>query len=404
VVRVGDPHRYDLPREQRLAQLGSLIPGYPTQLEASPAARESWKGIGVIFGLPDVSFLCLPDLPDLVASAPAPPEPIELPPPPPEQFVECAEETPEPQDVYPLAARGPRCDDAAFGEWAAALRLVTEGVAGRAREVQLVAALPLPFPARDELLGFLLQGGWLRSNLTDDRRTLASAFLQLAYPWLRTPGSLLLPEGIEPPDGALVGVLARNSLARGTFRSAAGLRAGDVIDVHPELARHHLERTYGSPDRREGPPRTLAERVSLFGPTPDGMRLLSDVTATVDESYRPAGINRLVAVLVRTLRHVGEESVFEPNGDALWHSVEERITDVLLGLLVSGALRGASAEEAFSVRCDRTTMSQSDIDNGRIVAIVTFRPQAPVERITVVLAMDEGGTVSIAGRVPREAA
>jgi hypothetical protein len=404
VVRVGDPHRYDLPREQRLARLGSLIPGYPTQLDATPVARESWKGIGAIFGLPDVSFLALPDLPELVASAPEPPEPIELPAPPPEQFVECSEETPEPEDVYPLAVRGPHCDEEAFADWATAVRLVTEGVAARAREVQLVAALPILLPARDELLGFLLQSGWLRGTLSDDRATLASSFLQLAYPWLRTPGSLLLPEGIEPPDGALVGVLARNALARGTFRSAAGLRARDVIDVHPELGRHHLERAYGSPEHRDGPPRTLAERVSLFGPTPDGMRLLSDVTATIDESYRPAGINRLVSVLVRTLRQVGEESVFEPNGDALWHSVEERITDVMLGLLLSGALRGATPAEAFTVRCDRTTMSQNDIDGGRIVALVTFRPQAPVERITVVLAMDEGGMVSIAGRAPREAA
>jgi phage tail sheath protein FI len=67
----------------------------------------------------------------------------------------------------------------------------------------------------------------------------------------------------------------------------------------------------------------------------------------------------------------------------------------LTNLYLIGALGGASPAEAFQVRCDRSTMTQNDIDNGRVIARVEFVAASPIERITVVLAMDEGGQVSL---------
>ena len=58
-----------------------------------------------------------------------------------------------------------------------------------------------------------------------------------------------------------------------------------------------------------------------------------------------------------------------------------------LGVALAG---GVSAAEAYSVRCDATTTSQNDLDNGRVVAEVRFAPAHPVGLITVVLALREG--------------
>jgi phage tail sheath protein FI len=73
----------------------------------------------------------------------------------------------------------------------------------------------------------------------------------------------------------------------------------------------------------------------------------------------------------------------------------------MLALYQDGALRGASAAEAFQVRCDRSTMSQNDIDNGRLIAELQFQAAVPIEHVTVQLALDASGQVSL---VPRSLA
>jgi phage tail sheath protein FI len=68
------------------------------------------------------------------------------------------------------------------------------------------------------------------------------------------------------------------------------------------------------------------------------------------------------------------------------------LEDLLLEFWREGAFAGASAAEAFSVRCDRGTMSQADLDAGRLIVEVSVRPAASIERITVVL--DLGNTAA----------
>ena len=93
---------------------------------------------------------------------------------------------------------------------------------------------------------------------------------------------------------------------------------------------------------------------------------------------------------------MGEDAVFQPSGDALWAGIRSRLEDVLVSLWQNGGLRGANAAEAFDVRCDRTTMTQADLDAGRAVALVRINPAAPIETITVVLALDAAGIASFA--------
>jgi len=56
-------------------------------------------------------------------------------------------------------------------------------------------------------------------------------------------------------------------------------------------------------------------------------------------------------------------------------------------------LRGKSPEEAYHVRCDRSTMTQQDIDSGRVIAQIIFEPAASIETIDIHLSMDVGGQV-----------
>jgi phage tail sheath protein FI len=77
----------------------------------------------------------------------------------------------------------------------------------------------------------------------------------------------------------------------------------------------------------------------------------------------------------------------QPNAEPLWNSIRLVASDYLMTLFLSGTLKGAKPEEAYFVRCDRTTMTQNDIDNGRIIVLVGFAPTQPAEFVVIRIAL-----------------
>ena len=72
-------------------------------------------------------------------------------------------------------------------------------------------------------------------------------------------------------------------------------------------------------------------------------------------------------------------AVFEPNGERLWANVRQTISDYLYNEWRGGALLGSTTEEAYFVRCDRTTMTQNDLDNGRLICLIGVAIIKPAE-------------------------
>lgn len=420
IIRVGDPWPYlessvrrTVRRRERLEQ---LVPDFAHSMPASPfdpTNPRTWEGIYHLYGLREVSLLCLPDLPDVCAVDPAPPA-INLPPPVlPEGFVECSEDEPAlPKDRGLRLIPAPRLDSLSFGPWRLAVASVRAFLADYQREVVFVAALPLPhvearrvitggwIHAEADMLGFLRRSGVFEpdGNFVAGDTTLASAFVQLAYPWLCTRAGGDLPEGAEPSDGLLAGLMAANALTRGTFNSVAGrLSVPRLNDVHGTVplvswgtGPKDLSDQF-SPSHQLSPSEQLAERVCLFAPTPDGITLQSDVTASPDPAWRFGGASRLMGALMRAARLTGESVLFDGNGPAVWNRVSRGIEDLLEAFWRQGALAGNSPADAYSVRCDRSTMTQNDIDNGRLIVEISVRPATSIERITVVLNLTSTG-------------
>ena len=69
----------------------------------------------------------------------------------------------------------------------------------------------------------------------------------------------------------------------------------------------------------------------------------------------------------------------QANGEPLWSEIRSAANDYLMTLFRSGTLVGAKPEEAYFVRCDRSTMTQTDIDNGRAILVVGFASIRPAE-------------------------
>ena len=403
VLRVGDPWPFlegaDRRAQLRRQRLRRMLPdfadrGAPEQPFA-PHDPASWQGIQHIAGLHEVSMLVLPDLAD--ACTYEPPAPLLTPTPPPlaEGFAECsADEPADPPDSGLRHMPAPRLDSRGYAAWMLALRAASGFLADprSRREVILMAALPLPdlqarravagrnVHAMADLPAFLQRVGVLRDDGNAGAGA-ASAFVQLAWPWLRTRAALQdLPEGLEPPDGALAGIVAASATQRGCHRSVAGdfslARLRDVGDAEPVPAIAPGD---------DGPTARLARHLCVFAQQPEGWALLSDVTTAPAEAWRFGGASRLVGAVLRAARAAGEAMAFEPNGPALWARVRNGMEDLLLQFWNEGAFAGASPAQAFGVRCDRSTMTQADLDAGRLIAEISLRPAASIERISVVL-------------------
>ena len=101
--------------------------------------------------------------------------------------------------------------------------------------------------------------------------------------------------------------------------------------------------------------------------------------ANPDPEEKYLKVRRYLAYLEHFIAAGIQWAVFEPNGEALWAKVRSTIEDFLQNEWRSGALQGTSADQAYFVRCDRTTMTQNDLDNGRLVCEVGVAPVKPAE-------------------------
>jgi phage tail sheath protein FI len=90
-----------------------------------------------------------------------------------------------------------------------------------------------------------------------------------------------------------------------------------------------------------------------------------------------------VNCLERSLERATQFAATQPNGDELWANVRHTVEDFLLNEWQNGAVLGNTPEDAYHVRCDRTTMTQNDLDNGRLVVVVGVAPLKPAEYVII---------------------
>lgn len=103
------------------------------------------------------------------------------------------------------------------------------------------------------------------------------------------------------------------------------------------------------------------------------------IQSSPHEQFNYVTVRRYLAFLENSLSKGTQWAVFENNGETLWAQVRAGVSDFLLNEWRNGNLKGAKPEEAFFVRCDSTTMTQNDLDNGRLVIVVGVAPVKPAE-------------------------
>ena len=375
-------------KRRNVTRLRSLLQTNTHFIPPARSDRSQWKGVRVLHGLDEAAFVCLPDLPELVADATitVPDTHVTAE----EVFVECSDEHSPPTHRANSALPMPACTEAGYRAWFAAVHAVAQFLTTERRDMQFIAAVPQPESALPNALAKQLDAARTRTGSAlsgglDSVGGIASEFIQLAWPWVVTPASESLPGRAEPADGVLAGIAARTIITQGTHRSLGRQSVNEVSGFIPVVAGDDLN--LGSVD-------SLINRVTILGPTPGGFRVLSDQTTAIPRDARPASIRRITASVLRAARSLGESVAFEPSGPELWRDIRRQLDALMRDFFQAGALRGATPEAAFEVRCDESTMTPNDRDSGRLFALVKFAPAVPVNLIIVRLALREGGPVA----------
>lgn len=199
------------------------------------------------------------------------------------------------------------------------------------------------------------------------RAKLDSAYAAFYYPWVTVLDPVTHRKLDLPPSGFVAGIYVRNDMTRGVYKAPAN----EVVNLAIGL-----EETINKEQQDILNP----EGINCFRFFEGrGFLLWGARTISSDPEWKYVNVRRYFAYLERSIDKGTQWAVFEPNAEALWASVRRAIEEFLLNELRSGALLGAKAEQAYFVKCDRSTITQDDLDNGRLIVLIGVAPLKPAE-------------------------
>ena len=199
------------------------------------------------------------------------------------------------------------------------------------------------------------------------RALIDSRYAAFYYPWIRILDPVTDTELNLPPSGFVAGIYARVDRERGVFKAPANeqVHGATGLEVLLDDGRQQIL-------NRDG--------VNCFRFFPDrGFRLFGARLASSDPDFKYVNVRRYFAYLEHSIDRGTLWAVFEPNGEILWANVRTAIENFLLLEWKSGALMGIKPEQAYFVKCDRSTMTQADIESGRLICLIGVAPVKPAE-------------------------
>jgi phage tail sheath protein FI len=197
------------------------------------------------------------------------------------------------------------------------------------------------------------------------------------YPPVRVtdPASGLV--GTRSAGGALAGLFARTDRTRGVWKAPAGKEAtllgvdGPAVDLSDDEAEKLM--VIGI---------NLIRHLPHEGTFVWGSRTLQGADGA-DPQWKYISVRRTALFIEESLDRGTRWVVFEPNDEPTWAKVRASAGQFLDGLFQAGAFQGKTPSEAYFLRCDRTTMTQSDLDSRRMVLLAGFAPQKPGEFLEI---------------------
>lgn len=211
---------------------------------------------------------------------------------------------------------------------------------------------------------------YLVSQTLNFRNRRSSDFAAIYYPWVRSTDPRPSKGGASillPPSGHMAGIWARNDVENAVFKAPANevVRTAVSFELNVNRAQQAVLNPQGVNCLRffEG-------RGNLVW----GARTITD-----DSDWTYVNVRRYFAYLERSIDVGTQWVVFENNDPRLWDQVRGTIESFLFNEWRAGGLLGNKPEDAYFVVCDRSTMTQQDLDQGRLICLIGVAPVKPAE-------------------------
>jgi len=231
------------------------------------------------------------------------------------------------------------------------------------------AVLDGPRPPRDTL-----------GDVQTQRQQFDTKYAALYHPWLLVPDPYpvnlaRIADYAIPPSGHLVGIYARTDIERGVHKAPANEVVRGITGLQRVLNKEQQDILNPFP--------VNINVIRDFRDNNRGIRVFGGRVITSDSDWKYVNVRRLLIFIEASIDRGLQWVVFEPNAEPLWARVRRSISNFLTLVWRNGGLEGTKPEEAYFVKCDHTTMTQTDIDSGRLIAVVGVAPVKPAEFVII---------------------
>lgn len=212
----------------------------------------------------------------------------------------------------------------------------------------------------------------------------ASSYSVLYYPWVSVANPFYhaqrSPDRAKnlsvAPSALAAGLWAKTDSRRGVWKAPAGVRA--QLNGVSGLAHHVADHEQ---DQLNPLGINCIRKLPRLGTVVWGSRTLA---SRADPEWRYVPVRRTAIFIEQSILNGIQWAVFEPNDQKLWSSLRANIGSFMNGLFRNGAFQGSSAKDAYFVRCGLgDTMTQWDIDAGRVLVVLGFAALKPAEFVII---------------------
>ena len=187
-----------------------------------------------------------------------------------------------------------------------------------------------------------------------------------------------------PPSGHMAGIYAQTDVTRGVWKAPANIVINGILSLETKLSK-------GDQDILNPEPNNI-NALRDFTKQGRGLRVYGARCITSNEEWKYINVRRLFIFLEASLDQGTQWAVFEPNDQQLWNRLIQSVSSFLTTIWQQGGLMGATADQAFFVKCGYDTMSSDDIQNGRLIMLVGIAPVFPAEFVIIRIGQWAGGS------------
>jgi uncharacterized protein len=212
-----------------------------------------------------------------------------------------------------------------------------------------------------------------------------TSYAAVYYPWIEIADLSSSGTKLVPPSGHIVGLYNRTDSERGVHKAPANEVVRGAVALETNISRSEQDNLN---------PRGINCIRSFAG---RGIRAWGGRTLSRDGAWRYINVRRLFIYVEASMDAGLQWVVFEPNDRTLWAKIRRDVTSFLRNVWGSGALFGATEDQAFYVKCDGELNSSDVRDMGQLIIEVGMSPVKPAEFVIFRISQWAGANAEAGG-------